>query len=76
MKEDDIREKFLSFGAIESIRMACDPISKRHGGFAFIEYDTPDAGELAMEQMNGVLLAGNNIQVASLRIANGDQVDE
>lgn len=32
-------------------------------GFAFVEYDLPEAAQLALEQMNGVLLGGRNIKV-------------
>lgn len=32
-------------------------------GFAFVEYELPEAAQLALEQMNGVLLGGRNIKV-------------
>ncbi len=32
-------------------------------GFAFLEYDIPEAATLAQEQMNGVMLGGRNIKV-------------
>lgn len=35
-------------------------------GFAFVEYDVPEAAQLALEQMNSVMLGGRNIK-ASLR---------
>ena len=32
-------------------------------GFAFIEYEIPEAASLALEQMNGVMIGGRNIKV-------------
>lgn len=32
-------------------------------GFAFVEYDVPEAAQLALEQMNSVMLGGRNIKV-------------
>ena len=34
-------------------------------GFAFVEYDLPEAAQIALEQMNGVLLGGRNIKVCT-----------
>lgn len=35
-------------------------------GFAFIEYEIPEAASLALEQMNGVMIGGRNIKVKYL----------
>lgn len=32
-------------------------------GFAFVEYEMPEAAQLALEQMNSVVLGGRNIKV-------------
>lgn len=32
-------------------------------GFAFVEYEVPEAAQLALEQMNSVVLGGRNIKV-------------
>ena len=34
-------------------------------GFAFVEYELPEAAQLALEQMNSVLLGGRSIKVSS-----------
>ena len=36
---------------------------QKHQGFAFVEFETPEAAQLAEEQMNGVLVCGRNIKV-------------
>lgn len=64
MKEDTIRQAFLPFGPIKSINMSWDPVTQKHKGFAFVEYEIPEAAQLALEQMNGVMIGGRNIKVA------------
>ena len=63
VKEDTIRQAFLPFGPIRSISMSWDPITQKHKGFAFVEYEMPEAAQIALEQMNGVIISGRNIKV-------------
>ncbi|KAL3277262.1 hypothetical protein HHI36_012613 [Cryptolaemus montrouzieri] len=63
LKEDTIRQSFLPFGPIKSINMSWDPVTQKHKGFAFVEYEIPEAAQLALEQMNGVMIGGRNIKV-------------
>jgi hypothetical protein len=63
IKEDTIKQAFIPFGPIKSVNLSWDPITNKHKGFAFIEYDIPEAAQLALEQMNGVMIGGRNIKV-------------
>lgn len=63
LREEFVRTSFAAFGTIRSINMSFDPITGKHKGFAFIEYETPDAAQMAMEQMTGVLMSGRPIKV-------------
>ena len=63
LKEDVIRNAFSPFGPFKSINMSFDPITGKHKGFAFIEYECPEAAQLALEQMGGVMLGGRSIKV-------------
>ncbi|XP_040577276.1 poly(U)-binding-splicing factor PUF60 [Lepeophtheirus salmonis] len=63
VKEDTIKQAFLPFGPIRSISMSWDPITQKHKGFAFVEYEMPEAAQLSLEQMNGVIISGRNIKV-------------
>ncbi|XP_071535904.1 poly(U)-binding-splicing factor PUF60 isoform X2 [Panulirus ornatus] len=63
LKEDTIRQAFVPFGPIKSINMSWDPVTQKHKGFAFVEYEMPEAAQLALEQMNGVMIGGRNIKV-------------
>lgn len=38
--------------------MSWDPVTQKHKGFAFVEYEIPEAAQLSLEQMNGVMLGG------------------
>lgn len=63
LKEDTIRTAFLPFGQIKSINMSWDSQTQKHKGFAFVEYELPEAAQLALDQMNGVMIGGRNIKV-------------
>ncbi|KAF6026168.1 PUF60 [Bugula neritina] len=63
IKEDTIKQAFQPFGPIKSVNLSWDSITNKHKGFAFVEYDIPEAASLAMEQMNGVMIGGRNIKV-------------
>lgn len=63
IKEDTIKQAFLPFGPIKSVNLSWDPITNKHKGFAFIEYEIPEAAQLSLEQMNGVMIGGRNIKV-------------
>lgn len=43
--------------------MSWDPLTQKHKGFAFVEYEIPEGAQLALEQMNGAMLGGRNIKV-------------
>ncbi|KAK6174281.1 hypothetical protein SNE40_017591 [Patella caerulea] len=63
IKEDTIKQAFSPFGPIKSVNLSWDPITNKHKGFSFIEYEIPEAAQLALEQMNGVMIGGRNIKV-------------
>lgn len=45
------------------IDLSWDSATGRHKGFAFVEYELPEAAQLALEQMNNVMMGGRNIKV-------------
>ncbi|XP_077999019.1 poly(U)-binding-splicing factor PUF60-like isoform X2 [Glandiceps talaboti] len=63
LREDTIKQAFLPFGPIKNINLSWDPVTMKHKGFAFVEYELPEAAQLALEQMNGVMIGGRNIKV-------------
>jgi len=63
VREQQIRKAFSPFGPIKICNMSLDPLTGRHKGFAFVEFELPEASQLAIEQMNGVLLGGRAIKI-------------
>ena len=62
-----LKQAFQAFGPVKSVSLTFDPVTNRHKGFAFVEYETPEAAQLSIEQMNGVVLGGRNIKVQTDR---------
>lgn len=65
MNEAMLKQSFSPFGPVKSVSLTFDAVTNRHKGFAFLEYELPEAAQLSMEQMNGVILSGRNIKVKS-----------
>uniref|UniRef100_A0A914ZQ49 RRM domain-containing protein n=3 Tax=Parascaris TaxID=6254 RepID=A0A914ZQ49_PARUN len=63
VREEMIKNSFSVFGPIKSINMSWDAVTGHHKGFAFLEYEIPEAALLAQESMNGVLMGGRNLKV-------------
>ena len=61
--DESVRTAFTPFGTIKSINMSWDSVSMKHKGYSFLEYETAEAAQLALEQMNGVVIGGRNIKV-------------
>merc|ERR1719319_1016788 len=62
-KEEQVKTAFLHFGPIRSITMSWDSMTGKHKGFAFVEFEQPEAAQLALDQMNGIMVLGRNIKV-------------
>ena len=63
VNEDTVKQAFLPFGPMKNISLGYDHLAHKHKGYAFIEYEIPEAAFLAMEQMNNVMLGGRNLKV-------------
>jgi len=65
VREDTVKQAFQPFGPIKNVSLSWDAIANKHKGFAFVEYDLPEAASLALEQMNNVMLGGRTIKVCA-----------
>ncbi|KAL7060899.1 hypothetical protein AAHC03_09442 [Spirometra sp. Aus1] len=63
IKEEMIKQAFLPFGPVKSVSMSWDPATQKHKGFAFVEYEYPEAAQLAIDQMNGTNFGGRLLKV-------------
>lgn len=67
VKEDNLRELFQSFGEVTSAKIITDRETGRSRGFGFVEMDSNEAGNQAMEALNGRELDGRAISVSLAR---------
>ncbi|KAJ1727763.1 hypothetical protein LPJ72_005777 [Coemansia sp. Benny D160-2] len=63
LTEEHIHRVFSEFGTVRSVSMSKDPVSGRHKGFGFVEYEVPEAAALAMDAMNGTMLGGRQLKI-------------
>ena len=63
LKEAELATLFCQFGAIKNINLAYEGTAAVHKGYAFIEFDTPEAAILAIEKMDGVACAGRGFKM-------------
>ncbi|KAJ3028804.1 UNVERIFIED_CONTAM: Poly(U)-binding-splicing factor puf60 [Siphonaria sp. JEL0065] len=67
IQEPHLRQIFSTYGSIRSLSMSFDAVTglgaAKHKGYAFMEFDFPEAGILAIESLNGVEFGGKPIKV-------------
>eukprot|EP00770_Monocercomonoides_exilis_P014209 MONOS_14155.1-p1 / transcript=MONOS_14155.1 / gene=MONOS_14155 / organism=Monocercomonoides_exilis_PA203 / gene_product=Poly / transcript_product=Poly / location=Mono_scaffold00948:4821-6089(-) / protein_length=422 / sequence_SO=supercontig / SO=protein_coding / is_pseudo=false len=61
--EPELRALFAPFGNIVSMNLVPDPLTGKHKGFCFIDYDNPQSAQLAKATMNQFPLNGRNLRV-------------
>lgn len=58
-----LHDAFAPFGQIVSCKVAGDEYTPNHRGFGYVNYETPEAAEDAIGNMNGSILNGRSIFV-------------
>ena len=66
-KESEIEELFGQFGQVQSVKVIRDRYSGKSRGFAFVEMESDEAGEKALEQLNETEFLGRKILVNKAR---------
>ena len=61
--EEDIQLLFNQAGAVKSVNLVKDRESGRSRGFAFVEMDTGEAAQDAIQQFHGIQFQGRQITV-------------
>jgi cold-inducible RNA-binding protein len=67
MSEDDLKHKFEEFGAVNSVNVIKDRDTGKSKGFGFVEMAEKEAGESAINELNGTELEGRRIIVNEAR---------
>jgi RNA recognition motif-containing protein len=61
--EDDVRDLFEQAGNVVSCQLMLDKFTSRSRGFAFVEMDTPEEAQKAIDMFNDQDLQGRNLRV-------------
>ena len=61
--EDELREVFAQFGAVDSVKIIKDKFTGRAKGFGFVEMPNEAEGSAAIEKLNGTDVKGRNMFV-------------
>lgn len=65
--EQELEELFSQSGQVESANVVTDRDTGRSRGFAFVEMDTREAADAAIQALNGVEIAGRTLTVNEAR---------
>jgi nucleolin len=65
VREDDLYDLFGEVGEVISVKIPTRPEDGKSKGFAFVEMATPEQGEAAIRQLNGVFLQNRDLVVAA-----------
>lgn len=61
--EEELKSHFGEFGAVESVKIITDRETQRSKGFGFIEMDSEDGAQKAIEGLNGKELFGRPLKI-------------
>jgi RNA recognition motif-containing protein len=67
VKEDELREKFASFGELTEVTIIMDRMSGRSKGFGFVTFADDEAAKKAIAELDGKEFQGRNLKVNEAR---------
>jgi len=62
--EEDLRPLFAQYGTVVKINVVYDGYTHKSRGFGFVEMNTPEEAQEALEKLNDVLLMGRNLRIS------------
>ena len=65
--EDDLRQLFDAFGAVERVSIVTDRETGRSRGFGFVQMPNEDEARDAIEGLNGTQLQGRTLAINQAR---------
>ena len=69
--EDELRQLFEQFGAVDRVSLITDRDTGRPRGFGFVEMPNDEEGDRAIEELNGVELGGRQLNINEARPRGG-----
>ena len=70
--EDDLKEAFGAFGALETVNVVKDRFSGEPRGFGFVDMPSKDEAQSAIDGLNGTDLKGQSLNVNEARQRTGN----
>ncbi len=67
MTDDQLRDLFSQYGAVESAQVIVDKLSGRSKGFGFVELSNDDEAQMAIDKLNNTDVGGRVIVVNEAR---------
>jgi len=67
LTEEELKEVFEKFGAVEEAAIIKDKFSGKSRGFAFVTFTNDEEGEKAIKELNGTELKGRDMVVNEAR---------
>ena len=71
--EEEVRQEFLAFGAVESVDLITDRYSGRPKGFGFVEMPSVSEGQAAITALDGKTLRDRPLKVIAARPRSDDR---
>jgi RNA recognition motif-containing protein len=65
--EDELFQIFSQFGTVTSVKVVNDRVTGQSKGFGFVEMESADAAQKAIESVNGSELGGRTLVVSVAR---------
>jgi cold-inducible RNA-binding protein len=69
--DDQLRSAFSEFGGVTSASVVLDRMTGQSRGFGFVEYESAEDAQRAIENMNGASLDGRQLNVNEARERTG-----
>ena len=70
LTDAEFRNLFLPMGPVKSIKICRDKATNYSYGFGFVDYESPDDAQRAINELNGKQVINKNIKVALARPSN------
>lgn len=73
--EEDLKEIFEEYGEVSSVKIISDKFTGRSKGFGFVEMDSDDEANNAINELNNAEVGGRNIKVNESKPRQNDRND-
>ncbi len=67
LSEDDLKNVFLEYGDVDSVKIITDKFSGRSKGFGFVDMPNDEEAQRAIDELNDTDLKGRNMKVNQAR---------